>query len=404
MQDQSKNLKITNDVSWIGVLDRDIVTFDIVMETQYGTTYNSYFIDAEKKAIIETTKASFWEEYLDKIKSVTDPADIEVIVVNHTEPDHSGNVAKLLELAPKAKVYGSRQAINFLTDMINKPFASEVVKDNDTLSLGNKILHFIAAPNLHWPDTMYTFLEEDKVLFTCDSFGAHYADERMFDDLVGDYSKSFEYYLDVILKPYSKFMLKSIERIHPLDFKVVCPGHGPILRKNGRAIIEKTKRIAEQYLLETERSSINLLITYVSAYGFTGQMAESIAEGIREKSDCQISIVDIEKISPDELEELLIRHNALLIGSPTINQNTVLPVYKLFALINPIRDRGKKAAVFGSFGWSGEAVKLIEEHLKRLKLNIVCEGIALRFAPGESKKEELKNFGHRFAVALHQEA
>jgi flavorubredoxin len=342
MQDQSKNLKITNDVSWIGVLDRDIVTFDIVMETQYGTTYNSYFIDAEKKAIIETTKASFWEEYLDKIKSVTDPADIEVIVVNHTEPDHSGNVAKLLELAPKAKVYGSRQAINFLTDMINKPFASEVVKDNDTLSLGNKILHFIAAPNLHWPDTMYTFLEEDKVLFTCDSFGANYADERMFDDLVGDYSKSFEYYLDVILKPYSKFMLKSIERIHPLDFKVVCPGHGPILRKNGRAIIEKTKRIAEQYLLETERSSINLLITYVSAYGFTGQMAESIAEGIREKSDCQISIVDIEKISPDELEELLIRHNALLIGSPTINQNTVLPVYKLFALINPIRDRGKK--------------------------------------------------------------
>ncbi len=396
-------LKINEDVSWIGVLDRNIVTFDIVMETQYGTTYNSFFINAEKKAIIETTKASFWNEYLAKIQSVTDPSEIEVIVLNHTEPDHSGNLGKLLEIAPKAKVYGSRQAISYLGEMINRPFPNEVVKDNDTLSLGNKTLRFIAAPNLHWPDTMYTYLEEDKILFTCDSFGAHYADERMFDDLVGDYTKAFEYYLDVILKPYSKFMLKSIERINPLDFAVVCPGHGPILRKNGRKMIEKTKKIAEQYMANIACDGIQLLIAYVSAYGFTGKMAEVIAEGVREKTECKITLVDIENTPLGDLEEMIVQSNAILVGSPTINQNTVLPIYKMFALINPIRDRGKKAAVFGSYGWSGEAVKLIEEQLRNLKLNIVMEGISSRFAPGDSKIETLKEFGRNFALKLTEE-
>ena len=136
-------LKISEAVDWIGVLDNDIVTFDIVMETQYGTTYNSYFIDADKKAIIDTVKETFWDEYLEKIKLLTDPSEIEVIVVNHTEPDHSGCVKNLLALAPKAKVYGSRQAINYLNEIINEPFNSVIVKDDDTLSLGNKTLRFV---------------------------------------------------------------------------------------------------------------------------------------------------------------------------------------------------------------------------------------------------------------------
>ena len=204
-------IKLNDKVSWVGVQDKDIVTFDIVMETHYGTTYNSYFIDAEKKALIDTTKETFKEEYLNKIKKATDPAEIEVIVVNHSEPDHSGNVKHLLKLAPKAKVYGSRQAINYLNEIINEPFESVIVKEGDILSLGNKSLRFISAPNLHWPDTMYTFLEEDGLLFTCDSFGAHYCTDKIFDDEVGDYSEAFKYYFDVILRPFSKFFIKAIE-------------------------------------------------------------------------------------------------------------------------------------------------------------------------------------------------
>jgi flavorubredoxin len=399
----NSTLKINDDVTWIGILDRDIVTFDIVMETVFGTTYNSYFINAEKKAVIDTAKETFRDEYLAKIRSVTNPADIEIIVANHTEPDHSGNIKHLLEIAPKAKVYGSRQAINYLNEIINHPFPSEIVKDGDTLSLGNKTLRFISAPNLHWPDTMYTYLEEDQLLFTCDSFAAHYCDERMFNDLIGDYSEAFDYYFNVILKPFSKFMLKAIERIAPLEISTLCPGHGPIIREGIKDIIQKTKKLSEIYLADSVCEGNSVLITYVSAYGFTKQMAETIAEGIRDKIDCEIKVVDIEKILLGELEELIVRSNALLIGSPTINQNTVLPVYKLFSLINPIRDKGKKAAAFGSYGWSGEAVKLIEEHLRQLKLNIVLEGFSSRFAPGEAKAEMLKEFGRNFALELKED-
>jgi flavorubredoxin len=399
----SSVLKITGDVSWVGVLDKDIVTFDIVMETHHGTTYNSYFIDAGRKALIEGVKAGFAKEQIRKLREITDPAEIEIIVVNHTEPDHSGSIRELLKIAPKAKVYGSRQAINYLGEMLNVPFSAEVVKDGDSLSLGNKTLRFISAPNLHWPDTMFTYLEEDKLLFTCDAFGAHFCDERMFDDLVGDYSESFKYYFDVILRPFSKFMLKVIEKIEPLDISMVCPGHGPILRSGWKNIVNTTRNLADLYLADSLCDGNAVLITYVSAYGYTRQMAEMIAEGIKEVITCDIRVIDIENILLGELEEMIVRSNALLIGSPTINQNTVLPIYKLFALINPIRDKGKKAAAFGSYGWSGEAVKLIEDHMHALKLNIVQDGMASRFAPEKDKAESLREYGRSFGEALLRE-
>ncbi len=399
----NKILKINEKVSWIGVQDNDILTFDIVMETQNGTTYNSYFIDADKKTIIDTVKESFWEAYLDKIKIVVDPSEIEVIVVNHTEPDHSGCIKNLLKLAPKAKIYGSRQAINYLSEIVNQPFDSVAVKDGNSLSLGNKTLRFISAPNLHWPDTMYTYLEEDQLLFTCDSFGAHFSHPDMFDDLTGDYAESFDYYFNVILKPFSKFMLKAIEKVEALNIEAICPGHGPILRTTWKEKVNRSRHLAEIYLADSACIENSVLITYVSAYGFTKRMAEAIAEGIRESIRCEIKVVDIEKIMLGELEELLVRSNAILVGSPTINQNTVLPVYKLFSLINPIRDKGKKAAAFGSYGWSGEAVKLIEEHLRQLKLNIVLDGISSRFSPEKGKVLALKEFGQKFAERLIEE-
>jgi len=393
-------LKITEDVSWIGILDKDIVAFDIVMETKEGTTYNSYFINATKKVVVDTAKESYKDSYLNKLKLVTDPASIDYIIVTHTEPDHSGCLKYLLELAPRAVVYGSRQAILYLQDMVNKPFEFVYVKDDDVLDLGNKTLKFISAPNLHWPDSIYAYLQEDKLLFTCDSFGAHFCRDAMFDDLVGDYEDSFTYYFDVILKPFSHFMLKAIEKIRPLEINAVCPGHGPILRSTWKEKVQLSEKYAEQYVADSLCSDNSILITYVSAYGFTKQMAEAIAEGIREVVDYKMNIVDIENMLLGDLEELLVRSKSILIGSPTINQNTLLPVYRMFALINPLRDRGKKAAAFGSYGWSGEAVKIIESHLKALKLNVVMEGISSKFSPGDKKRQHLVDFGKRFARHL----
>lgn len=392
-------LDITGNVKWIGVRDHDIITFDIVMETKFGTTYNSYFIDSEKKAVIDTVKETFWPEYEAKLRTVTDPAKIEYIICNHTEPDHSGSVKHLLKLAPEATVVGSGQALNYLSEMIDGPFKSLKVKDGDTIDLGDRTLRVIGAPNLHWPDTIYTYLEEDQLLFTCDSFGAHFDSNEMFDDLVGNYSESFKYYFDVILRPYSKFMLKAIEKISPLDIRVICPGHGPVLRSTWKEKVDLSGKYAESYLHETENHN-RVFIAYISAYGFTGKMAASIAEGLKKAGNIEVDLADIENMLLGDLEEKMVRADAVIVGSPTINQNTLLPVYKLFSVMTPIRDKGKPAAAFGSYGWSGEAVKLIEDHLKNLKFDVVTEGLAEKFYPGGEKAGHFVEFGLEFGEML----
>lgn len=396
-------MKVSENVSWIGVLDRDLVTFDIVMETKYGTTYNSYFIDAEKKAVIETVKESFWPEYRDKLLSLTDPSKIDYIIFNHTEPDHSGSLAHLLELAPNATVVGSGQALTYLAEMVGKPFKSLRVRDGDVIDLGNMKLKVVGAPNLHWPDTIYTYLEEEALLFTCDSFGAHYADEKMWDDEVGDYGEAFDYYFDVILKPYSKFMLKAIDKIKTLPIDMICPGHGPILRSTWKEKIERSAAIAKRYMEETERKN-RVLVAYVSAYGYTKEMATQLAEGLKRAGDVEVDLLDIENLPLGELEEHVVSADGILVGSPTINQNTVLPIYKLFAVINPLRDKGKPAAAFGSFGWSGEAVGLIESHLRNMKLKVVADGATARFLPNSEESDSLISFGENFASFLREES
>ncbi len=389
-----KVLPVTDDVSWIGVLDPGLITFDIVMETKYGTTYNSYFINAEKKTIIETTKEKFWPSYLSKIKQVTDPSEIEYIIVDHTEPDHSGNVRNLLAVAPNATVVGSGNAIKFLRDQTGHDFKSLVVKTGDTLSLGNKTLHFINAPNLHWPDTIYTWLEEDRVLFTCDSFGSHFCHEGMFDDVVGDFDDSFTYYFNSILKPFSKYMLQAIEKIKPLDIKIICPGHGPILRSNWKKYVDLSLKYATTAIALPHEK--NILIAYVSAYENTTLMAEKIADGLRQSCDFNIDICDIESISASELEEKIAHCSGIIVGSPTINQNILPQIYQIFATINPIRDKGKLAAAFGSYGWSGEAVRMIESNFTMLKLKVFDQNVMVKFKPHEPEFEKCIAFGKAF--------
>ena len=397
-------IDITSDVKWIGVLDYDILTFDIVMHTEFGTTYNSYFINARKKVLIEVAKGKFNSVYQKKLRSLTDPADISYIILDHTEPDHSGNLKQMLQLAPSATIVGSGNAIRYLEDMLNMPFRSLVVKDGDTLDLGDKTLRFISAPNLHWPDSIYTYLEEEKILFTCDSFGAHYCTYEMKDDLTKDYLAAHKYYFEIIMRPFSRFMLKAIERIKSLDIEYICPGHGPILRENRKQIINLTEKYAAEYIkISNVQAKRHIFIAYVSAYGCTKKAAEIIGAAIMESAGLTMDIVDIENLTPSELEFYMISSDALLVGSPTINQNTLGPVFTLFSVINPIRDKGKLAGSFGSYGWSGEAPKIIIENLKNLKLKIFEEPEAFKFLPSLQKEESLKEFGRRFALKFEEE-
>lgn len=183
-----KAIEVKKDIYWVGALDPNLRIFDIIMNTPYGTSYNSYVIKgSEKTAIFETAKESFFDEFLERLNSSNvDIKNIDYIVIDHTEPDHSGSISKLLDLAPNAKLVGSTAALRFIKSIINKKFDSIVVKDGDTLDLGNKTLKFISAPFLHWPDSIYTYIPEDNVLITCDSFGAHYCNSNIFNDLNED--------------------------------------------------------------------------------------------------------------------------------------------------------------------------------------------------------------------------
>jgi NADH oxidase (H2O-forming) len=394
-----KVFDVTKKVKWIGVLDKDIVTFDVVMETQFGTTYNSYFIDAAKKTLVETTKEKFWDEYEEKIRAVCDPSAIEYIVLNHTEPDHSGNLMNLLQVAPNATVVGTGNAIRYLSDLFQGEFKHLIVKDGDTLDLGDMTMQFIGAPNLHWPDSMYSYLEEEKLLFTCDSFGAHFCHEAMFDDLVGDYDDAFDYYFDVILKPFSKFMLKAIEKIESMDISVVCTGHGPILRSHWKRLVQRSKELSQKHLALPEQKRV--FIPYVSAYHKTGMIAEQIAAGIQAHNQgFKVDVVDIETTSLGDLDMFLTQCSGLIVGCPTINQNILMPIYKLFAMISPLRDKGKQAGAFGSYGWSGEGSKLIPAILTQLKLDVFGEGVFLKFTPTDEELIDAYNYGKAFAKRM----
>jgi flavorubredoxin len=301
-------------------------------------------------------------------------------------------------MAPNAKIVGTGNVIRYMNELGNCEFPHIVVKDGDILNLGNKTLRFIGAPNLHWPDSMYSYLEEDKVLFTCDSFGSHFCHEEMYDDKVGNFDDAFKYYFDVILKPFSKFMLKAIEKIRPLDIQAICTGHGPLLTKNWKRYVDLSEQYAKEAVSYPQKEKV--FIAYVSAYQKSQLLAEAIAEGIKENGHVEIDLCDIEKMGPAEIDRKLTEASAFIIGSPTINQNTLLQIYTLFALINPIRDKGKLAGCFGSYGWSGEAQKIMESMLTNLKLNLMADNIFVKFTPSQEDIQRCIEYGKTFAAKM----
>lgn len=389
-------MELKNGIFWNGVLDRDLRVFDIIMETEFGTTYNSYVVKgSEKTALIETAKATFWEEYLERVRAITEISEIDYIIVDHTEPDHAGSAAKLLEMNPEIEVVGTTSALNFLGQIMNRPFKSHVVKDGDTLSLGDKTLQFLIVPNLHWPDTMYTYIPEDKTLFTCDSFGAHYCCDGILRSRVEDeegYLRAAKYYFDCILGPFKTFMNKALDRVEQLDVDLICPGHGPVLDTGLR---EFYKTYREWSRIENPNANKTVVLAYVSAYGYTRMMAKEIAEGIRAQG-ADARLYDLVEDDCAKLGDDLLYADGILLGSPTILGDALKPIYDLSSTLLPTIHGGKQAAAFGSYGWTGEAVPNLTQRLQQLKMK-VSDGLRLRFLPSAEELEQCREFGKAFA-------
>ncbi len=386
---------------WVGALDPELRVFDIIMHTEFGTTYNSYFIDGgEKTALVESVKRRFWEDYHASLSELTDVSKIDYLIVNHTEPDHAGSIEMLLELNPRLTIVGTGSALGFLKQIVNRDFDSIAVKDGDSLSLGGKTLRFFALPNLHWPDTMYTWLEEDRVLFTCDSFGSHYSHPGILRSTVTDeegYLRAEKYYFDNILGPFKQpFMANGLKKARELAPALLCPGHGPVLDSH----LDELFDLYGVWCAPPEaHARKRVVIPYVSAYGYTASLAARIADGVR-AGGADAALYDMTDSDPAEVTAALAAADGFLLGSPTILNQPLAPIYALTLSMFPATHKGKTASAFGSYGWSGEAVPQLLERLRQLKLKVPDEGFRVRFKPSEEELEAAFQYGVSFAAAL----
>ncbi|WAM34865.1 FprA family A-type flavoprotein [Caldicellulosiruptor morganii] len=397
--------ELKENVYSVGVKDPELRIFDIVMYTKYGTTYNSYLvIGSEKVALIENVKYKFFDQFLDNIKEIIDPARIDYLIVNHTEPDHSGSIERLLEINPKIKILGSSSAMKFLKKITNKDYEFQIVNDRDQISLGDKTLKFISAPFLHWPDSIYTYLVEDSILFTCDSFGCHYSTENldinwvMNNDREG-FMDAYKYYYDVIMSPFKSYVLQAIEKIKDLKIDVIATGHGPVLTNYKDQLIGLYRSWSEELLKTPEKPYV--VIVYVSAYGYTEMLAEKISKAI-EDAGIDVFIFNAIQHKMEEILEKIYGAKGVLFGSPTINSDALLPIYEILIRLNPIVHKGKIAAAFGSYGWSGEAVSNIEARLKQLRFKVIEPGLKVNFKPNDEELKKAYEFGILFAEKIKE--
>lgn len=386
------HLKVKEDIFWVGALDFDIRTFDVVMYTEYGTTYNSYVVKgSEKTVLIEAAKGKFFEEHLERLNDITTPEKIDYLVVNHTEPDHTGSIEKLLDINPNMTIIGSAFAIKFLKEITNKDFKSKIVKDGEEISLGNKTLTFLSVPFLHWPDSMYTYIKEDKTLFTCDSFGCHYCDEKVFNDLIeGDFLDAYKYYFDCIMGPFKDYIKNALDKIKDLEIETICPGHGPVLRTD----IEKYVKYYEEWCKNDKIDEI--VIGYVSSYGYTKVLAEEVSRGV-EASGIKPKLYDLETADKEEVLSNIGVAKGLLIGTPTIADDTLPPIWDILVSLNANVHKGLKAGVFGSYGWNGAGITNVEGRFKQLKFKMPVESLKITLNPSLEQKEQAYNFGKEFA-------
>lgn len=393
--------KITDSIYSVGILNPIMRIFDVVMTTDYGTTYNSYIIKGkDKTALIETCHLTYWEQYLANIEEVCDPATIDYIILNHCEPDHSGVLQKLTQHCPNAQIIASQAGSIYLKNITNLPdFKAKVVKQGDTLDLGGKVLSFFPAPFLHWPDSMFTWSESDKTLFSCDFLGCHYCEPHGFDYNIAypsKYEDAYKYYYTGIFGPFPSYVQNGLNIIKNFDIEYVCNSHGPILTKGCR--LDYCMQKYDEWSQPHKNAVKTVPVFYCSAYGNTGLIAKAIASGILEQiPDADVTVYDINEHNMAGLQAVLNNAAAFAIGTPTINADAVAPVWMLLSHVDAINNKKKPALAFGSYGWSGEGVPNITARMQGLKLQVFGDGFRVLFVPSADDLQKAKELGCEFA-------
>lgn len=386
--------KLKDNIYSVGVLNPGLRVFDIIMLTKYGTTYNAYLVKGEKTALIETVHENSFDEYLENIEALVDINDIDYIILNHTEPDHTGSVRRILEINPNIIVISTAPGNKYVSGISNSKISSKIVKHNDTLDLGNgKVLRFIIAPFLHWPDSMFTYLESDKMLFSCDFLGAHYCEPTMMDTKIKypeQYEEAFKYYFDAIFGPFKKSVLEGLDKIKDLDIDMICTSHGPILTEKIESAKSKYRSWCEEALKPKDKKKC--LILYVSAYGYTKKLADAAYEQLTSSNKYDVKMINVIEEDMSKIKEEIDEADAIMFGSPTINRDALKPIWDVLSCTDAIINRGKPAAVFGSYGWSGEAVPMLKARAESLGLKVVGDGFRTTFNPTEDDIKNMKEY------------
>lgn len=385
--------KINDAVTWVGKIDWELRTFHgEEYSTHRGSSYNSYLVRDEKTVLIDTVWKPFGKEFVANLKKEIDLNKIDYIIANHSEIDHSGALLELMREMPNTPIYCTKNGAKILKGHYHQNWNFIEVKTGDTLEIGKNKLIFVEARMLHWPDSMFTYLAGENILFSNDAFGQHYASELMYNDKVDNaelYQEAIKYYAN-ILTPFSPLVVKKIEEVLSFNLPVdmICPSHGIIWRENPIQIVNKYMEWAKNY------KENQVTIIYDTMWNNTRRMAEAIAEGLKEiDKDCVIKIFNSSKHDKNDIIAEVFKSKTVLVGSSTINRGILSSTAAILEMIKGLGFKDKKAAAFGSYGWGGESVKIITEELNKAGFEIINEGIRELWNPDESGLERCRNFG-----------
>jgi flavorubredoxin len=392
-------IEVTKGVYWVGVVDWAIKKFHgQELSTHRGSTYNAYLIVDEKTALVDTVWGPFQEQLIDNIREVVDPTKIDIVVANHAETDHSGSLPAVMRHSPNATVVVSQRGKESIEGHFHQPWDFRTVRTGDKINIGRNDLVFVEAPMLHWPDSMFTYLTGKNVLMPNDAFGQHYATAFRFNDQVNEeelYEEAIKYYAN-ILTPFSSLVLKKIDEVLSLNLAVdiIAPSHGVIWRKDPLQIVKKYQEWAAQ---QPEKSAV---ILYDTMWEGTRQMAEAIGQGLA-ASDVPYKMFHVAVSDRNDVTTEVFKAKAIIVGSPTFNQGILPTISPIFEDLRGLKFQNKIGAAFGSYGWSGESVKIIEEHLNNSKIQLVVEGVRAKWQPKPDDLEKCQELGKKVAQAIN---
>ena len=396
MKDIYSAIKVSENVYWVGAIDWTIRDFH-GYTTPHGSTYNAYLVMADTITLIDTVKKPFMDEMISRIQSVVDPSKIKYIISNHSEMDHSGCLPEMIDLIKPEKVFASAVGVKTLQELLHHRHEIVPVKDGEALSLGNMDLTFMETRMIHWPDSMFTYLAADELLFSQDAFGMHLATQERFADELPAATLEYEgatYYANIVL-PYSPIVLKALEKVASagLKIKVIAPDHGPVWRKDIGWIIDLYKKWA------TQKPAAKAVVVYATMWHSTEKMARAISESLSQ-SGVKVKLLSMNETHRSEVVYEVLEAGALIVGSPTLNNNILPQMADVMTYLKGLKPANKIGAAFGSFGWSGESVKNLEAMLKEMKVDVIAESIAVKNAPGDDVLEKCHDLGKKVAEEL----